>query len=344
MGKRAPLHEKTKYTLLILLMIVLLLGAVLLSLFIGRYSIAPGNVLRILWGRVSGVPVGGKDESILMNIRMPRVILNVLVGGGLAIAGAAFQGVFQNPLVSPDVLSVSSGSAFGAVLGIMLGAGAMVNTALALSLGILSLFLTYGLSKIGGRGQRSILNLILAGMIMTALFNALTSFMKYIADAETQLPEITYWLMGSFSSANYKDVRIVLAPILGGAAVLYLLRYRINILSLGDEEAIALGVDPAKTRFIILFAATLVTASCVTVTGIIGWVGLVIPHICRMMVGVNHSKIMGISFITGSIFMTMVDMCCRILVASEIPIGILTAIIGAPFFAFVFWKTQHAKE
>ena len=340
MKHAAPSEKRTGYTFLVLLLIVLLLGAVLLSLFVGRYTLAPDKVLKILFGRLIGSPVGGKDDSILMNIRMPRILLNVLVGGGLAIAGTAFQGVFQNPLVSPDVLSVSSGSAFGAVLGIMLGAGAALKTGLSLSMGILSLFLTYGLSKIGGRGRRSILNLILAGMIMTALFNALTSFMKYIADTETQLPEITYWLMGSFGNANYKDVRIVLLPILGGSFVLYLLRYRINLLSLGDEEAIALGVNPTATRFLVLLCATLVTASCVTVTGIIGWVGLVIPHICRMLVGVNHGRIMAISFITGSIFMALVDMLCRILVASEIPIGILTAIIGAPFFAFVFWKTQ----
>jgi iron complex transport system permease protein len=249
--------------------------------------------------------------------------------------------VFQNPLVSPDVLSVSSGSAFGAVLGIMLGAGAMVNTALALSLGILSLFLTYGLSKIGGRGQRSILNLILAGMIMTALFNALTSFMKYIADAETQLPEITYWLMGSFSSANYKDVRIVLAPILGGAAVLYLLRYRINILSLGDEEAIALGVDPAKTRFIILFAATLVTASCVTVTGIIGWVGLVMPHIARKLVGDDCRILIPASALIGGIFLLLVDDLARNLYTIELPLGILTSLIGAPFFLYLMIRRRE---
>ncbi len=336
-------RRRIPYPLLIALLLILLVGAMFLSLFVGRYSIAPEQVVQILLDQFHGGSAD-KDTNILMNIRLPRILLNVLVGGGLAIAGTAFQGVFQNPLVSPDVLSVSSGSAFGAVLGIMLGAGAFGNTALALTMGIVSLFITYALSKIGGRGRKSILNLILAGMIMTALFNALTSFMKYIADTETQLPEITYWLMGSFSNSNFTDVKIVLIPILGGGLLLYLLRYRINILSLGDEEALSLGVDPAKSRFVILLAATLVTASCVTVTGIIGWVGLVIPHICRMLVGSNHAKIMGISFILGATFMTLVDMFCRILVAAEIPIGILTAIIGAPFFAFIFWKTQHVTE
>lgn len=247
-----------RYALLLLTLVIGLLAAMLLSLMMGRYTISPDAVLQILLGNDA---VSSKDSSILMNIRLPRILLNVLVGGGLAIAGTAFQGVFQNPLVSPDVLSVSSGSAFGAVLGIMISGTALVNTALALTFGILSLFLTYGISKLGK--QRSILNLILAGMIMTALFNALISFMKYIADTETQLPEITYWLMGSFSGTTYTDIKIVLMPILGGSLVLYLLRYRINILSLGDEEAIALGVNPGTTRFLILLAATLVTASCV---------------------------------------------------------------------------------
>ncbi|KIR03366.1 Vitamin B12 ABC transporter, permease component BtuC [Lachnospiraceae bacterium TWA4] len=330
--------KRKNYVLLIIGLVALLVGAVFLSLFAGRYSIAPAEVLQILASNIKQSPIGNKDESILLNIRLPRILLNILVGGGLAIAGTAFQGVFQNPLVSPDVLSVSSGSAFGAVLGIMISASAWMTTGLALSMGILSLFLTYGLSKLGK--SRSILNLILAGMIMTALFNALTSFMKYIADTETQLPEITYWLMGSFSGTTYKEIKIVVMPILGGAILLYLMRHRINLLSLGDEEAISLGINPSKSRFVVLLAATLVTASCVTVTGIIGWVGLVIPHICRMLVGSNHSKIIGLSFLIGAIFMTLVDMVSRVVVATEIPIGILTAIIGAPFFAFVFWKAQ----
>ena len=342
MNNRKSISNATvKYVLIWLLLLLLLFGAVLLSLFLGRYSIAPGDVIDILQGRLSGTPIGGKDDSILWNIRLPRVLLNILVGGGLAIAGTAFQGVFQNPLVSPDVLSVSSGSAFGAVLGIMIAGTPFVNTTLALTMGIISLFLTYAISRIGN--SKSVLNLILAGMIMSALFNALISFMKYVADAETQLPEITYWLMGSFSNSTYKDLRIVVLPILGGALVLYLLRHRINILSLGDEEAISLGISPGRTRFAVLFAATLVTASCVTVTGIIGWVGLVIPHICRMLVGVNHRYVVGISFAVGAIFMTLVDLVSRILLAAELPIGILTAIIGAPFFAFIFWRTQREE-
>ncbi len=330
-------HGK-RYRILQCLLGLLLLVVFCVSLFMGRYSISFSKGMEILYDFITGKGVSGKDASILINIRLPRIIMNVLVGGGLAIAGTSFQGVFQNPLVSPDVLAVSSGAAFGAVLGIMLGCPAWLITTMALGIGIVSLFLTYGLSKLAN--TKAILNLILAGMIMTAMFNALTSFMKYIADTETQLPEITYWLMGSFSGATYKDITVTIIPILLGATVLYLMRHQMNILSLGDEEAIALGVKPKKSRFIILLAATFVTAACVTATGIVGWVGLVIPHICRMLAGANHEKIVGMSFTVGAIYLTLVDTIARNAVAVEIPIGILTAILGAPFFAFVFWKSQ----
>lgn len=320
------------------ILLLLLLIVFCISLFVGRYEISLPEGIGILGDFLTGKGVEGKDAGILINIRLPRIIMNLLVGGGLAIAGTSFQGVFQNPLVSPDVLAVSSGAAFGAVLGIMLGCSDWLITILALGIGIISLFITYGLSKLAG--NKSILNLILSGMIMTAMFNALTSFMKYIADTETQLPEITYWLMGSFSGTTFNDIKVVFLPIAIGTLVLFLMRYQMNILSLGDEEAIALGVNPKKIRFLILLAATLVTAACVTATGVVGWVGLVIPHICRMLVGANHEKTVGMSFVVGAIYLMLIDTVARNAVAVEIPIGILTAILGAPFFAFVFWKTQ----
>ncbi|MDQ7092200.1 iron ABC transporter permease [Desulfosporosinus sp. PR] len=308
------------------------------SLFSGRYWIAPGEVGKILIDRFRGLTQDGMDVSVVWGIRMPRTLLNVLVGSGLAIAGAAFQGLFQNPLVSPDVLGVSSGAAFGAVFGILLAGINNFTTALALVFGIVSVFITYTLSKL--RGESTTLSIVLSGMIISAVFSALISLIKYVADPYDKLPAITYWLMGSFANASYNNLKLVGVPILLGIVILLMLRWRINILSLGDEEAYSLGVNPVKTRLVIIIMATLVTASCVTVTGVIGWVGLVIPHISRMLTGEDHQNLLPASGIVGAIFMIIVDMIARTATAAEIPIGILTALVGAPFFAILFKRSK----
>ena len=308
-----------------------------ISLFAGRYPLSPGTVWNVLMG-------GGTDleQNVVLNIRMPRMLLALLVGAGLATSGAAFQGTFRNPMVSPDVLSVSSGASFGAVLGIMLsGYTYGVITTFALIFGILSVFLTYWFSRI--KGKTTTLSLILSGMVMSAFFNALVSLAKYTADADTQLPAITYWLLGSFASTTYKNVLTVVFPVLIGISVLIAMSHKINILSLGDEEAYTLGVNPTRTRIIIIFAATLVTAACIAVTGIIGWVGLIIPHIVRMMVGPNHKWLIVASSILGASFMAFMDLLARTILASEIPVGVLTALIGAPFFIVLFKRTKEVR-
>ncbi|MBO4317730.1 MAG: iron ABC transporter permease [Mailhella sp.] len=310
----------------------LAVSVAVLSLFCGRYGLAPLSVVKA----VLGLAEKNMDANIVLSVRLPRIILTLLVGAGLAVSGAAFQGVFQNPLVSPDVLSVSSGAAFGAVLGIMLDTGESALIAMALAMGCLSVFLTYTGAKV--QGKVSVLSLVLSGIIMSALFNALISLMKYVADTETQLPAITYWLLGSFAATTYKHVLIVVLPILLGTAVLLAMGHKINILSLGDEEANSLGIDPYWTRIGIIIAATLVTASCITVTGIIGWVGLVIPHIARLLVGPNHSRLLPASVLLGAMFMTLMDLLARTLLATEIPVGVLTALVGAPFFMFLFHR------
>lgn len=316
----------------------LLAATFFVSLFLGRYLISPGEVGRILIDGLRSVEQDGMAVSIVWGLRMPRTLLNVLVGAGLAIAGASFQGLFRNPLVSPDVLGVSSGAAFGAAFGILLSGINNFTTAMALFFGILSVFMTYTLSKL--RGESSTLSLVLSGMIISALFSALISLIKYVADPYDKLPAITYWLMGSFANASYSNLKLVGAPILLGIVVLLMLRWRINILSLGDEEAYSLGVNPVKTRLVIIVMATLITAACVTVTGVIGWVGLVIPHICRMIIGVDHKNLLPASCIVGAIFMIIVDIIARTATAAEIPIGILTALVGAPFFAILFKKSK----
>lgn len=318
------------------ILIFLLAVVFILSLFMGRYMVAPKEVILILWRRICSVPQDTMEASIVLNIRMPRTILALLVGMGLATAGSAYQGMFQNPLVSPDVLGTSAGAAFGAVLGMILSGMDYRAMALSVLMGAGSVVLVFMLSRLNG--QTTVISLVLSGMIVQALMNAMISLMKYVADPTEKLPAITYWLMGSFISANYTILKLVSLPILFGTAVIIALRWRINILSMGDDECIALGIDPVRVRAVIILSCTLITAASVMATGIIGWVGLVIPHIARMLAGVDHRHLVPASAITGGIFMILVDVLARSLTAAELPIGILTALIGAPFFAFLFWK------
>ncbi len=326
-------HTGLFWTLSILVLLLLLF----LGLFAGRYSMSPLSVLKVMTGQAGTDLL--TEKQIILFVRLPRVLLAAIVGCGLAVSGAAYQGIFQNPLVSPDVLSVSSGAAFGAVLSILLvPASKTLLIVLASVFGLLSVALTYWLSRVEGR--TSTLNLVLAGMVISALFNALVSLMKYTADTDTELPAITYWLLGSIANATYSDVLFSVIPVLLGTAVLVAMGGKINILSLGDEEARALGMDPRRPRAVVIFAATVVTASCITVTGIIGWVGLVIPHIARMLIGPDHTKLIGASAVIGAGYLVLIDLLARTVSPSEIPIGILTALIGAPFFAVLFKRSR----
>ena len=308
-----------------------------MSLLLGRYMVAPGQVFDILVRAVTGNLCGEIEESVIINIRLPRILITLLIGAGMAASGTAFQGLFQNPLVSPDVLGVSSGAAFGAVLGIIVSGLGYFSMALAMICGVLSVVMTYILSKV--KGQSTVLSLVLSGMIVQALMNALVSLLKYTADPYSKLPAITYWLMGSFSTASYNDLKLVGIPVAVSLLILFLLRWRINILSLGDEEAAALGVNPVRIRVLIIASSTVISACSVTIAGVIGWVGLVIPHITRMIFGVDHKDIIPASMLLGGIYLTVIDLIARSAMESERPIGILTALIGAPVFAVLFKKT-----
>lgn len=332
MPKKQKPFRKTHWIWLILVALMVLIA--LLSLFVGRYGLTPLTVFKAL---LNLTPNEGLEVNIVRSIRLPRVLLSLLVGAGLAISGATFQGVFRNPLVSPDVLSVSSGAAFGAVLAIMMNGNSTLITILALVCGCVSVFLTYTFARVNR--EITTLSLVLSGMIMSALFNALISLMKYVADTDTQLPAITYWLLGGFAAATFDQVMIAVGPVIIGMVILFLMSHKINILSFGDEEAHSLGINPNRTRIIVIFASTLITAACITVTGIIGWVGLVIPHIARMIVGPNHSRLLPASALIGASFITAADFVARTAISSEIPVSILTALIGAPFFAVLFRKT-----
>jgi iron complex transport system permease protein len=320
-------------------LIALPIAAFFISLCLGRYSISPLTGLNILLSHV--LPIthtwSGIEESVVFDIRLPRALLAMLIGSSLAVSGAAFQGLFKNPLVSPDILGVSAGAGFGACLGILISGRAVVVQTFAFAFGIIAVLGAYLISR-RKRGT-SLLMLVLVGVISSSLFSALIGLVKYVADPDDQLPTIVYWLMGSLAGASYKDVWWGMPPILIGCAVLVLLRWRINVLSLGEEEAQSLGMDTRWIKRVIIMAATITIAASVSLCGIVGWIGLVIPHIARMLVGPNHKKLIPTCISIGAFSLLIIDDIARMATAVEIPLSILTAIIGAPFFAYLLRRT-----
>ena len=341
MNKIERKHRRTVF-----LMAVILVGCILASFTLGRYPVPLPHLLGIL-GRKLGLPVAqfwtAPMEAAVWNIRLPRVILSVLVGGCLASAGGAYQGVFQNPMASPDILGASAGAGFGAALAILLGASSAWITMGAFAASLVTVALVFTVSR-HARGDR-VLGLVLAGIMISSLFQSGTSFLKLVADPNNQLPQITYWLMGSLSGAKWSDIGFVLIPMLLGLIPLLLLRWRLNVITMGDDEARAMGVNPQRIRLLIVICSTLVTASAVSVSGMIGWVGLVIPHMMRRIVGSDYRYLMPASMLGGGIFLLIVDNVSRNLTAAGIPIGILTAFIGAPFFLLLITgKGDHYEH
>ena len=334
-----PLRPRRPGRMLLLLAAVLLL-VFLASFSLGRYGVPVKEVMRILVSRV--VPLTNtwtpQMETAVINIRLPRILIACLVGCSLSAAGAAYQGVFQNPMASPDLLGASSGAAFGAALAILFGAASRLITVSAFVFSIITVLLVF---FIAGRapGLR-VVNLILAGIMIGSLFSAATSYIKLVADPSNQLPAITYWLMGSLSGSKMQTVLYASVPMVLGLIPLFLLRWRINILTLGDEEARALGVNTNVLRLLVIVCSTLITAASISVGGMIGWVGLVIPHLSRKLVGSNYRYLMPASMLAGAAFLLLVDDVSRNLLAVEIPIGILTAFIGAPFFLYLICRRE----
>ncbi len=326
-------HFLKKITILILLLLI----SIFISLRLGRYDISTADIKALF------VPNDNVNldmvKFILFENRLPRILVVILVGAGLSVVGAALQGVFQNPLVSPDIIGVSAGSGFGAALGILISSGIGIVTIISsFTFGIVSLTLTLLIVK--ARKQRDIMSYVLGGIITTSVFSALTSLLKYVADKDDQLPAIVFWLMGSFANKSYDDLFLVIFPIIFGIIGIVLFRWRLNILSLGEEEALALGIKPKNIRLIIIVLSAIVTSSCVMVSGMISWVGLLIPHIARQLFGTANERLLPTSIFMGAIFMLIVDTIARTLTAAEIPVGILTALIGAPFFAYVFIRMK----
>ncbi len=316
------------------------LGIGFASLFVGRYPIAPGTMVRVLLSRL--VPIQAdwvaNVETVVYQIRVPLVILALFVGGSLAISGAAFQGMFQNPLVSPDILGVTAGGGFGAALAILLDGKTTAIQLSALLFGMAAVGLAYLISRV--YRTTPTLMLVLSGMVVGSIFSALLSLVKYVADPNDKLPAITFWLMGSLSAVSLKEAYAAVPPMTVGMIVLLAVRWRINILSLGDEEARALGLRVDLLKAVVIVACTLVTASAVSICGIIGWVGLVIPHVGRMLVGPNHRWLLPASWLMGATYLVLIDDLSRTITAAEVPLGILTALIGAPFFAVLLRRTR----
>jgi iron complex transport system permease protein len=323
------------------ILVVILVVLFILSFAIGRYPISPGNVIKILLSYVLPLEHTWPDimNTVVMDIRLPRILAAMLVGASLALAGASFQGLFRNPLVSPDILGVSSGAGFGAALAILLSGNQLVIQASAFFFALLAVGVSYGISKMV-KGNAT-LTLILAGMAIASLFGALLSLMKYVADPIDQLPAITYWLMGSLASVGHKGLLYAAGPILIGVTVLILIRWRFNVLAMGEEEAMALGADTGRLRAIIIVCCTMITASSVCISGTIGWVGLVIPHVSRVLVGPNHRRLLPVSLLMGAIFLLFIDNIARVAASVEIPIGILTAIVGVPFFVYLLKRSSR---
>ncbi|NIZ19767.1 iron ABC transporter permease [Spirochaetales bacterium BR151] len=323
----------------VMALLPIVLGVAVLGF--GRMQIAFSDVVGVLWSRVSGNGVSWPSvyEVVIFKIRIPRVLMALLLGGGLAVAGASLQGMFANPLVSSDILGVSAGAGFGAALGIIWWGTGLPTQMMALLGGLLAIFLV---ALLVGRGTRSIFVLVLAGVIVSALFQALISLMKFIADPEDKLPTITYWLMGSLSSVSYRDLQIAL-PLMGlSIGILWLLRWRINLLSLPEDELRSLGISVGLLKGLIIVSSTLIVATSVAVAGIIGWVGLVIPHMARMLVGANNQQVIPMSLLLGSSYLLVIDTLARSMSAVEMPISILTALIGAPVFALLLKRSQGA--
>ena len=329
---------KLSYNQILLLLSVSLAAAMVGSVTLGRYPIGLKELGGILVSRFWELEPFWTmtQESLLLQHRLPRILLACLVGGCLSSAGAAYQGVFQNPMAAPDILGASSGAAFGAALAILLKLSGTWIMLLSFCGSIATVALVM---FIAGRAKgKRVLGLILAGIMVSSLISSGTSLIKLVADPEDQLPAITYWLMGSLNGTSPRDVWFALVPMAAGSIPLFLLRWRINLLTLGDEEARTMGVNAKHLRAATILCATLVTAAAVSVSGVIGWVGLVIPHLTRRMVGNNYRHLLPASTLFGGIFLLLVDNLSRNLFTTEIPIGILTSFIGAPFFLYLITR------
>lgn len=336
--------NSSKNLYVMILFIIIFVIVFILSFTVGSYHVSTSEIINIFYAKLTGsfsTLYGSNVENVIFKIRMPRIFAAVMIGAALSVAGSAYQGLFRNPMVSSDILGASGGAGLGAAIGLLLSFNSVQVQSTSFILGLIAVLLTYSISSVINRGEGSILSLILTGMVVANICSAFISIIKYVGDPDNKLPEITFWLMGGLSTVTVRDVLIMIIPMIVGFVPLFILRWKLNVLSFGDEEASSLGVNVKGMRAIVIVCSTLITSVSVSVGGMIGWVGLIIPHLARMIVGPNYKVALPASMIIGSIYLLIVDDVARSLFTMEIPLGILTSLIGAPFFIYLLLKGRR---
>lgn len=335
-------YEK-RYRLSMIILFALLVLLVSFSFTKGRFDITVKEIFSSIYKKTRGIKLEDKTiEGVLFNVRLPRIVFAILIGAALSISGACYQGIFKNPLVSSNVIGASSGAAFGAAIAILLGFSSSFISIFAFLWALLAVILVY---VIGNRFRVDpILGLVLTGIMISSIFNSGLSFIKLIADPMDQLPQITYWHMGSLSATETKDILPTFIIMIIASIPIFLSRWHLNLLTLEDEEAITMGVNVKRLRMIILLSATLLTASSIAISGMIGWVSLAIPHFVRLLVGSDYRKLIPVSAVFGSVFLLVVDNISRLSFSAEIPLGIITSLIGAPFFLFLLYREGRDND
>lgn len=324
-----------------LVLVAILSVCIVLAACVGKYPVSPGESLEILLSALLG-RAGTSDQmtrNVVLGLRVPRILASVIVGGALSMSGGAYQGIFKNPLVSPDFLGVSSGACIGAAVAILLSLSSEGISVFAFVFGVAAVLITAAIPAV--MGNRSNVMLVLSGIIVGTALSSTLGFIKYIADPNTQLASITYWTMGSFSYITLADLFAVLPVILLPAVVLILMAWWIDVLSMGEDEARALGARVGLLRGITIICATLLTAGSVCIAGTISWVGLIVPHFGRMMVGSSNRKLLPMCALLGGLFMLLVDTLTRILGTAEMPVSILTGVLGAPIFCWLLFRQRR---
>ena len=331
-------ENSRKYIFVMLGFFVLLMAGMVFAVCVGKYSVTPGESLRIVFG-ISG----GESEmtrNVVMQLRAPRILASVLAGAALSVSGAAYQGVFNNPLVSPEYLGVSSGACVGAAIAILLSLGTAYISLFAFAGGVTAMLLAMAIPVV--MRNNSNIFLVLSGIIVGAAMSSVLGFIKYVADPDTQLASIVYWTMGSFSYVTYNELLAILPIIILPAIALFFISWWIDVLSMGESSARALGANVGLVRAIALGCATLLTAGIVSISGAIGWVGLIIPHFCRLMIGPSNRRLMPLAAVMGGLFMLVVDTLTRTIGVTEMPVSILTGVIGAPFYCWLLYTQRKS--
>lgn len=333
------MNYRKKFVLVSLVLIFCFLG----TLCIGRYPIDFKTIMLIIKIKITNIPIP-KDlyspYTVLLSVRLPRALLALIVGIGLTLSGTVFQGLFKNPLVSPDILGVSSGASFGAACAILfLGNSPIAVQCFTFAFGLVAVYTACAIGKLSRNNSTT--TLVLSGIIISSLFSSGLSLIKYVADPYQQLPAIVFWTMGGFNTASWTSFMTTFLTMVPGLIIIYILRWRLNVLTLGDDEALSLGIDVKKARNIYIFCAALIAAASISSCGIISWVGLIVPHMARIIIGPDHKRLIPFSALLGGIFMLVMDTIARSISAGEIPISIITSFVGAPFFAFLLIKQNR---